>query len=449
MAECHSKVELVGFAPFVSFEDKEGWEAYSVENQGWMEQDYFYRGWNETPRAINGRIHSYVDDGTDLWFDRRRNLKTYNYSDPETFEYEIPLWQVSPPPLDTSIVNMDLASHPVFAHLLWDVRVKKVKQYSRAIDLSLLMGEAADDGHPRGVVFEPIFDDFHEDAEVVGFMFATLNWDNIFENVLYDSVAPILVEIEGNCSAGFTYVLSGDEVAFLGQGTGWHEERFDETSQSQPILAPLNSREGYPAVEHSHRPTDAAHNESHCTYIIHTYPTEEFEDNYLTAQPIWFTIVVASIFVCTALVFIVYDFLVQKRQEKLMSTAKRSNAIVSSLFPKEVQDKLMNQTDDTTGNRRRGKRRAMTDFLDEAESEITGAALSGSPIADLFTETTVMFADIAGFTAWGSTREPTQVFVLLETIYAAFDALARKRKVFKVETIGDCYVAGEPDNTIL
>jgi len=30
---------------------------------------------------------------------------------------------------------------------------------------------------------------------------------------------------------------------------------------------------------------------------------------------------------------------------------------------------------------------------------------------------------------------------LLETIYASFDAIARRRRVFKVETIGDCYVA--------
>jgi class 3 adenylate cyclase len=51
------------------------------------------------------------------------------------------------------------------------------------------------------------------------------------------------------------------------------------------------------------------------------------------------------------------------------------------------------------------------------------------------------FADIVGFTAWSSVREPSQVFVLLETLYAAFDAIARRRRIFKVETIGDCYVA--------
>lgn len=52
-----------------------------------------------------------------------------------------------------------------------------------------------------------------------------------------------------------------------------------------------------------------------------------------------------------------------------------------------------------------------------------------------------MFADIEGFTAWSSVREPSQVFTLLETLYAAMDATATRRRVFKVETVGDCYVA--------
>jgi class 3 adenylate cyclase len=34
-----------------------------------------------------------------------------------------------------------------------------------------------------------------------------------------------------------------------------------------------------------------------------------------------------------------------------------------------------------------------------------------------------------------------RVFVLLETIYRSFDKIAKHRHVFKVETIGDCYVA--------
>jgi class 3 adenylate cyclase len=63
------------------------------------------------------------------------------------------------------------------------------------------------------------------------------------------------------------------------------------------------------------------------------------------------------------------------------------------------------------------------------------------PIADLFPHCTVMFADISGFTAWSSTREPAQVFILLQTVYQRFDLIAKRRRVFKVETIGDSYLA--------
>ena len=53
----------------------------------------------------------------------------------------------------------------------------------------------------------------------------------------------------------------------------------------------------------------------------------------------------------------------------------------------------------------------------------------------------------AGFTAWSSAREPKQVFTLLETLYGRFDKIANRCGVFKVETVGDCYVgcAGLPD----
>jgi class 3 adenylate cyclase len=68
-------------------------------------------------------------------------------------------------------------------------------------------------------------------------------------------------------------------------------------------------------------------------------------------------------------------------------------------------------------------------------------AIVGKPIADLYPETTVMFADIKGFTQWSADRQPTQVFHLLETLYGTFDALAKSYGVFKVETIGDTYVA--------
>jgi class 3 adenylate cyclase len=116
-------------------------------------------------------------------------------------------------------------------------------------------------------------------------------------------------------------------------------------------------------------------------------------------------------------VFLAYEHRVSRQQKKLMSSAQRSNAIVESLFPSNVRDKLYPQDADDQND-------------------------SGAPIADLHPDTTVVFADIANFTMWSSVRDPYSVFTLLETIYSAFDEVANRRNVFKVETVGDCYVAG-------
>ena len=63
----------------------------------------------------------------------------------------------------------------------------------------------------------------------------------------------------------------------------------------------------------------------------------------------------------------------------------------------------------------------MRNFLssenESVDMDMMGESDEDRPIADLFPETTIMFADIAGFTAWSSVREPSQVFTLLEKIY--------------------------------
>ena len=54
---------------------------------------------------------------------------------------------------------------------------------------------------------------------------------------------------------------------------------------------------------------------------------------------------------------------------------------------------------------------------------------------------------ILGFTKWSSEHSPTEVFQLLERIFWEFDSLAARHNVFKLGTIGDCYIAvtGIPD----
>ena len=91
--------------------------------------------------------------------------------------------------------------------------------------------------------------------------------------------------------------------------------------------------------------------------------------------------------------------------------------------------------------RKSSSRTLFNDFIGGTE-EFTSSAdgLSSqddhTPIADLYPETTIMLLDLVGFTAWSSAREPSAVFLLLESIFSCFDELAKRRRVFKVETVG-------------
>jgi class 3 adenylate cyclase len=159
--------------------------------------------------------------------------------------------------------------------------------------------------------------------------------------------------------------------------------------------------------------------------------------------------------VVTCCVFLIFNQRVFSRQQQLIDTATKQNAIVSSLFPKSIQKQLMEDMEtqeERTKNNKSGTAHLRNYLMEEAtgakqQKNEVDSALPSKPIADLFPDTTIMFADIAGFTAWSSVREPSHVFTLLESIYRDFDKIAKRRRVFKVEVVGDCYVAvaGLPD----
>lgn len=67
-------------------------------------------------------------------------------------------------------------------------------------------------------------------------------------------------------------------------------------------------------------------------------------------------------------------------------------------------------------------------------------------IAEAYPETTVLFADIAGFTPWANHTAPDMVVDLLEDLFTRFDGVAAARGVEKLKTVGDEYmaVAGAP-----
>eukprot|EP00977_Amphora_coffeiformis_P021283 scaffold9134_cov170-Amphora_coffeaeformis.AAC.7 len=180
----------------------------------------------------------------------------------------------------------------------------------------------------------------------------------------------------------------------------------------------------------------------------------------------------------------VYDRLVERRQQLVLRTAEKSNAIVTSLFPSQVRDRLMENAD--VKKAVTGTKTKIRSFLDgnkyDENKDMKNFMYKTQPIAEFFAESSVMFGDIEGvsktqinilndvhslvqyqgtFRCFSVskvqqcialeiefyTSNTIYVCKLLETLYKAFDEIATRRKVFKVETVGDCYVAvaGVPD----
>ena len=138
----------------------------------------------------------------------------------------------------------------------------------------------------------------------------------------------------------------------------------------------------------------------HCRYSLRMYPSTTFEENLDSAIPEVFAAVVAATFALVAVVFFVYDMFVQRRNERLIANAAQSNAIVSSLFPSNIRDRLINNPEgrdalkagDKSSRQLTNLKQVMSGDINQANEE------NNKPIADLFLDCTVLFADIAGFT---------------------------------------------------
>lgn len=73
-------------------------------------------------------------------------------------------------------------------------------------------------------------------------------------------------------------------------------------------------------------------------------------------------------------------------------------------------------------------------------SHVLKAIKDGVLGTDLYRNVTILYADICGFTNWSSDKRPIEVVSMLSELFTTFDHLCVTNFVYKVHTIGDCYV---------
>ena len=248
----------------------------------------------------------------------------------------------------------------------------------------------------RTFVMVPVFSHFSNDAQVVGMVGVLAPLDRFFENILPEHINGVEVVISDSCLNEYTFQIDGGKVTVLGRGDQ-HYQNFESEKYSFTLNKSVDSNEvsDFTVVDG-------------CKYTVDLYPTQDFKDDYESDAPMIYSISVAVIFIFTAFVFLVYDWAVQLRQDKVLKTATRTQAIVSSLFPKNVQERIFKDAEEENDNeehktsRFRGNRTKdqlrnfLTDGNSKEEKENTfekASSLKSKPIADLFPEATIIFAE--------------------------------------------------------
>jgi hypothetical protein len=433
---------FVSIIPVVSQEDRPAWEDYSLKNIGWLEESRVYteEGLGFTLQKANLDISTGIGD--QIYIIGPDGPLVDQSAGPY-----FPLWQDSPHFGRDMTPNFNLAYYPEYAPYIkksletgdmtlggLDTPVpgdihdpdRTTSFFARLLSVEAEKAVAYP-GDPMSSLFIPIFESFDTTRKATALVYSVFRWATYFEGLLPEDTPGVVVVLENTCDGPFTYKVVGEQAEYKGQGDR-HDPAFDHMVRSVTFGREDDILEASLGI---------GVNQDVCAYSLRVYPSQELYDKYHSSLPVVITILVAVAMLMIAGAFLRYSHRVEQRQQIVLKQAIESNAIVSSLFPEGVRDRYVN------GNNRSGLtsgKDRLKSFLSDGEGG-AGGEMNDTPIADLFPHTTVFFADIAGFTSWSSCREPTQVFILLQTIYQAFDVIAKRRKVFKVETIGDSYVA--------
>jgi hypothetical protein len=296
-ARLDSMTELVLFAPIVTDKDRVRWEQYSVDHQDWLmkskEQVLQTTTWfgnepmdmndttgtsvvtgiadttnmaSSTPSIGTGNSTSSIpatsatgttDIASQIY---RVEAEDSTSMSQESRPFYAPVWQISPPPRDPSLVNMNLFSNPVFKRMInYIIESGGRPGLSEFVDASLLSllykglftdsehwhlhnqfhgaghttGYSVHD-HPHTLMAAPVRRTINTNAPIVGIVATVVPWDLYLSKLLPLGIDGMYVVVENTCGQVLTYEINGPVAAYLGKGD-LHQLRYNYLKQSYKV----------------------------------------------------------------------------------------------------------------------------------------------------------------------------------------------------------------------
>jgi Adenylate and Guanylate cyclase catalytic domain len=412
-----SGARLASFCPVVTKENRPKWEEYAVGHQEWIKESLRVAG------------SSLVPPFDVLEFIHRPLGSHQNATEPLYGELYLPVWQTVPIVGNQDTINFDLFNYSTFVPKAYDTMVASAE--SVMYQSNTLDDMDGIEVPPDMFIATPVFKSSNgtegSASMIIGVIMSLVPWDSVLRTSLVPGDTPAMtLVVENSCFESFSFDIQGNATTYLGHG-----DRHDDSLNYDEVGIMSTVFQSVPGCETHFR----------------MYPSQAFRDESSSNLPWIYACSVVGLFLLTASTFYAHEISLQRRQKKYIKAANHSNAIVRSLFPDTVRSRMIGEQDRSRAPEVESDPHSNSEATDEEASASMTQSSGSRPIADFFPHASVCFLDIAGFTAWSSSREPTQVFMLLESIYSSFDKIASRHKVFKVETVGDSYVAatGLPD----
>jgi hypothetical protein len=293
---------FVGFTPLVKHKDRKAYEAYAYANQGWMQDALEYTGNMGHELYPHTKV---IDCLQGLAFDHNAC---------PTKELYAPVRHLAPILDMSEQIGFDAFSFSFF----WRVYDGMIEEGEAVLSEIMNLGEeqpewereGQDDPieEPASFMAAPIFRTRDQTGEPVGVLTAEMPWNSYFLNLLPEDIDGIFLVVRNTCNQTFTYLIDGPDVTFLGVGDR-HDPMFTSYRESDNFTTFVSVAE--------------------CRYSFDVYPSDVFKKAYETDAPKENAAAVNIIFVLCVLVFVVYDFLVERRKKILMVSATKTGLLVN------------------------------------------------------------------------------------------------------------------------
>ena len=308
--------ELI-LVPLVTEEDKPHWENYSVSNQDWIQESFDFHGDTtcDMPK-VTPFLHSENPMALESGTSRPKQPNDTYIGRPYA-----PFWQSSP-------ANAEAVNFNGFAEEEFETSFAVLEETKQAV-LTQFLPFSEEHSSPRSYMMHPIFLSFEDQSKLVGVVLVTVDWRKFFVDALPEGTNGIVVVLSNECGQEYAFQLNGHQAVFLPEVTLNHFE----TDLNRVVNL----------VDTSPTPGEGSVVSSYCPYTLHLHSSEVFQETYESNDPLIYTAAVLLIFALSTCLFIAYDCFVERRQESVHKTTARSNALVSSLFPDQVRNRLLDE----------------------------------------------------------------------------------------------------------